>query len=68
MEQIKPLVITISRQLGSGGGYIGQQLAKKLSMYYADHEIITKTAEELSMLEKDLALQEEKMQIFGNAF
>ena len=47
MEQNKPLVITISRQLGSGGGYIGQQLAKKLSMYYADHEIITKTAEEL---------------------
>ena len=57
MEQNKPLVITISRQLGSGGGYIGQQLAKKLSMYYADHEIITKTAEELSMLEKDLAMQ-----------
>jgi len=68
MEQNKPLVITISRQLGSGGAYIGQQLAKKLSMYYADHEIITKTAEELSVLEKDLASQEEKIESFWKTF
>jgi len=68
MDQNKPLVITISRQLGSGGAYIGHQLAKRLSMYYADHEIITKTAQELRMLEKDLEQQEEKFESFWKTF
>ena len=45
MTQTTPLVITISRELGSGGAYIGRKLAEKLNMYYADHAIITRTAE-----------------------
>jgi len=44
MKQGLPFVITISRQLGSGGSYIGQQLAQKLNIFYADREIIREAA------------------------
>ena len=33
MKQTKPFAITINRQLGSGGAYIGQQLASKLNVF-----------------------------------
>jgi CMP/dCMP kinase len=36
MKMTSPFVITINRQLGSGGAYIGQQLAKKLNVLYLD--------------------------------
>ena len=68
MNQNPPLVITISRQLGSGGSYIGQQLAKKLDMYYADHDIISKAAEQLSFTENDLAFKDEKVESFWESF
>ena len=68
MNQNPPLVITISRQLGSGGSYIGQQLAKKLDMYYADHDIISKAAEQLSFSENDVAFQDEKVESFWESF
>jgi len=62
------LVITISRELGCGGGYIGQQIAKKMNMYYADHEIITKAAEQLSAIESEVAMHDEKMESFWKSF
>lgn len=64
----KPFVITISRQLGSGGAYIGQQLAKKLNIYYADNDIISKAAKQLSVLEKDIESREEKTLSFWQSF
>ena len=63
-----PLAITISRQLGSGGAYIGQQLAKKLNIYYADHEIIRKTSKMLSVSEADVMSNEEKTQSLWKYF
>ena len=60
MKQTSPLVITISRQLGSGGAYIGQQLAKTLNILYADREIISQVAKQFSVLEKDLESVDEK--------
>lgn len=39
-------IITISREFGSGGRYIGEQVAKKLGMAYYDKDIIKKVAEE----------------------
>jgi len=68
MNQTKSLAITISRQLGCGGAYIGQQLAKELNIYYADREIIRKAAEQLSVSEEDLGLQDEKPQSFWDPF
>lgn len=68
MENASPLVITISRQLGSGGAYIGQQLAKRLDIFYADREIIHQAAQRLSVLEKDLASRDEKKLSFWQSF
>ncbi len=64
MNTTSTFVITISRQLGSGGAYIGQQLAKELNIYYADREIINETAQKLSMLEDGLKLRDEKLSSF----
>ena len=68
MKQTSPFVITISRQLGSGGAYIGQQLAKKLNIFYADREIIGQTAQQLSVLKEDLELRDEKILSFWQSF
>ena len=54
MTEKSPIVITISRQMGSGGAYIGQQLAKKLRILYLDREIVSQAAKQLSVLEEDL--------------
>ena len=64
MEQTSPLVISISRQLGSGGAYIGQQLAKNLNLFFADREIINEAAKKLSVLEEDVESQEEKFSVW----
>ena len=68
MEQTKSFVITISRQLGSGGAYIGQQLAKNLNIFFADRDIIAKAAKQLSTLEENLESREEKKLSFWNSF
>lgn len=43
---IKPMVITISREYGSGGRYVGKLLAEKLGIPCYDKEIIVDTAKE----------------------
>ncbi len=68
MKQTRPIAITISRQLGSGGAYIGLQLAKKLNYFYADREIIRKAAAKLSVLEEDIEDRDEKISSFWQAF
>ena len=64
MKQTTPFAITISRQLGSGGAYVGQQLADKLNIFYADREIIHKAAKQFSVLEADLESRDEKVLSF----
>ena len=44
VERELPLVITISRQLGSGGALIGQKLAEKMGMLYLDQKIVSEVA------------------------
>ena len=68
MKLISPFVITINRQLGSGGSYVGQQLAKNLNIFYADREIINQAAKLLSVVVEDLETQEEKISSFWNSF
>ena len=60
MDKTSLFVITISRQLGSGGAYIGQKLAKNLNIFYADREIISQAAKQFSVLEEDLESHDEK--------
>ena len=38
-------VITISREFGSGGRFIGEEVAKKLGIKYYDKDIISQIAE-----------------------
>ena len=68
MKEKLPLVITISRQLGCGGAYVGQQLAKKLNIFYADREIINQAAKKLSVLEEDIENMDEKRSSFWKSF
>jgi cytidylate kinase len=68
MKQTSPFIITISRQLGSGGAYIGQQLAKYLNVFYADREIIGQAAKQLSVLKEDLESRDEKVLSFWQSF
>lgn len=44
--QGKHIVVTISREYGSGGRYVGQLLAKKLGIAFYDKEIISLSAKE----------------------
>ena len=61
MTDAIPHVITISRQLGSGGAYLGQRLAFRLNALYLDHEIVRQAAEELNIPEENLAVRDEKV-------
>lgn len=64
MKQTEPIIITINRQLGCGGAYIGQQLADKLNIFYADREIIRHAAKQLAVLEEEIDSREEKVPSF----
>jgi hypothetical protein len=68
MEKTKSFVITISRQLGSGGAYVGQQVAKQLNVFFADREIINQASKQLKTLEENLESREEKMLTFWHSF
>lgn len=52
-------VITISREFGSGGHFIGEELAKKLGVRYYDKDIIDKVAEETGLSAKFVETQGE---------
>ena len=49
---MKYSIITISREFGSGGRYIGEQLAEKLGISFYDKDIISKVAEETGLNEE----------------
>jgi len=68
MEKTTKFSITISRQLGSGGAYIGQQLAKQLDIFYADREIIDRVARQYAILEEDVTTNDEKILSFWQSF
>lgn len=52
-------IITISREFGSGGRYIGKLLAEKLGISFYDKDIILKTAEETGLSKKFIEQQGE---------
>ncbi len=53
-------VVTISRQIGAGGAYIGQALARRLGLRYVDREILQRAAVLLGREEGDLEPLEER--------
>ncbi len=56
----KQIVITISREYGSGGRYIGRLIADKLGIKFYDKEFITKLAEETGLSEEYIENNEQK--------
>lgn len=64
MKETSPFVITISRQKGSGGAYLGKRLASRLNVLYLDREIVTQAAKELKMPVESLEARDEKLTPF----
>ena len=58
------ILITIARQFGSGGSFIGTSLAKKLGYRYFDREILRRTTELLGTDDSMLSDREEKLSGF----
>ena len=58
---MKKLIITISRQYGSGGRQIGQQLAKELTIPFYDKEIIDMAAKESGLAVDFIRGQEQQL-------
>jgi cytidylate kinase len=60
ITETKSFVVTISRQLGSGGGFIGERLSARLKALYLDREIVRRAAEKLKVSEEELEILDEK--------
>jgi cytidylate kinase len=60
-------VVTISRQIGSGGSLIGQAVAQRLGMDFADREILRRASEEAGLSERCLADLEERPEGFWHS-
>lgn len=56
-----PVVITISREYGSGGHLIGEQIAKDLGIRFYDRDLIRLVAEESGFSEKFISEKEQHM-------
>ena len=61
------IVITINRQLGSGGKYLGSKLAEKLSFLYLDKEIVKEVAKDLDTYVENLESSDEKQGSIWNS-
>lgn len=60
MSELRTVVITISRQMSSGGAYIGHLLAKKLDYKYVEREILHTAAKELGVNISELSKLDER--------
>jgi cytidylate kinase len=56
--------ITISRQMGAGGSYIGQIVAKRLGLKYVDREVLHLAAQEFGCDEETVAARSERISSF----
>ena len=64
----KKVVITISREYGSGGHFVGKMLSEKLGLKFYDKEIIDLTAKEYGYSKKYVEENEEKQILDGNIY
>ena len=54
------ITVTLARQFGCGGSYLGQCVAESLGVRCLDREILSHAAQRLSAEEEDLAAREER--------
>ncbi len=67
----KKFVITVSREYGSGGRYVGRLIADKLGIKFYDKDLIVKLAEETGLTEEYIEKNEEQrdpLSILNNGF
>ena len=62
----KHVVITIAREYGSGGRYIGRLIADKLGIKLYDKDLITKLAEETGLSEEYIENNEQRRNLMAN--
>ena len=68
---MKDTIITISRQYGSGGRFIGERIAKKLNIGFYDKEFIDIVVQKTGISRETIESKDEKFtndNIFFNAF
>ena len=54
------ITVTLTRQFGCGGSYLGQHLADNLQIRCLDREIVSRAAQQLALDESELAQREER--------
>ena len=60
-------VITIGRQVGSGGSILGKALAEYFGFNYIDKELLRKVADELKVPEENIEWMDERRPIIGSS-
>lgn len=55
------VVLAITRQMGAGGAYVGQAVARRLSLKYLDREILEEAAKQLGAEDAGLEQMEERV-------
>jgi len=68
MDADKKIIITISRELGSGGSFIGRMLARDLGISYVDREIVRETANYFKLPENKIDSLSERLRSFWDSF
>ena len=61
----KKFVITVSREYGSGGRYVGRLIADKLGIKFYDKDLIIKLAEETGLSEEYIEKNEEQKDLLS---
>jgi cytidylate kinase len=56
--------VTISRQLGSGGAYVGQVIARRLGLRYVDREVLHLAAQALDVEDAAVEASDERLTSF----
>lgn len=69
MNNVNPnIVITIGRQMGSGGRQVGHALAERLGYSYYDKELLTQAAQRAGICEEFFEENDERMPSFFSCF
>ena len=66
IDDNQKIIITISREYGSGGRYIGKLVAEKLGIKLYDNEFVLKMAEDTGLSAKYIEDNEQKRNILDN--
>lgn len=61
------IVITINREYGSGGRYVGKLLAEKLNIAFYDKELINEISKEIGLSKKYIEENEQKKHALGSS-